>query len=58
MSPSQLMENLHGHLHEVPVMVNQCIETSSGSDEDTTGTQYSHVYQPLQKRRADEKKRV
>ncbi|CAC5361760.1 Protein FAM135A,Protein FAM135B [Mytilus coruscus] len=49
MSPSQLIENMHEYLHEVPVTVHQCIESSSGSDEDAIGTEYSYVYQPLQK---------
>ncbi|XP_063419260.1 uncharacterized protein LOC134702098 [Mytilus trossulus] len=50
-NPSKVTETRHEHMHgyEVPVMVHQCIESSSGSDEDATDHKYSHVYQSLQK---------
>lgn len=50
-NPSKFTDTRHEHMHEyeVPVMVHQYIESSSGSDEDATDHKYSHVYQSLQK---------
>ncbi|CAC5415250.1 unnamed protein product [Mytilus coruscus] len=50
-SPSNFKENRHEHLHgyTVPVMVHQCFESSSGTDEDATHNKNSHMYKSLQK---------
>ncbi|XP_063448078.1 protein draper-like [Mytilus trossulus] len=56
-NPSKVTETRHEHMHgyKVPVTVHQCLESSSGSDEDETDYKYSHVYQSLQKGSPTEK---